>query len=108
MLSKNAVIYELENALKLATEYIQQQDEEIKALKAMNSIREYARSNNIKVSEAGLVGISDSALLLGVSTSTVRAMINAREIPCVKTRGRVQVHIDDIELYINNQRHKAI
>ena len=61
MLSKNAVIYELENALKLATEYIQQQDEEIKALKEMNSIREYARSNNIKVSEAGLVGISDSA-----------------------------------------------
>lgn len=40
MLSANAVIYELQNALNMATEYIKKQDAEIKALKEVGSIRE--------------------------------------------------------------------
>lgn len=41
MLSANAVIYELQNALNMATEYIKKQDAEIKALKEVGSIAVY-------------------------------------------------------------------
>ena len=37
MLSANAVIYELQNALNMATEYIKKQDAEIKALKEVGA-----------------------------------------------------------------------
>ena len=108
MLSANAVIYELQNALNMATEYIKKQDAEIKALKEVGSIRDMAKSKNVKISEAGLVSVNGTASLLGISPSTVSAMLEAHELPDVKTRGRRQVHIDDIEQYINNQRRKAI
>lgn len=108
MLSANAVIYELQNALNMATEYIKKQDAEIKALKEVGSTRDMAKSKNVKISEAGLVSVNGTASILGISPSTVRAMLEAHELPDVKTRGRRQVHIDDIEQYINNQRRKAI
>lgn len=108
-MSAGAVIYELENALELARDYIRQQDAELSKLRQESEAINELSLKGIKVSPGGLISAQAAAVLLGVkSTNTIYDMMDQHILPEVRVKTNRKVHIDDVRQYILNQRRKAI
>lgn len=108
-LSASAVIYELENALETARDYIREQEKEIAELKKSRSYADKIAEAGIKVSPGGLITAKEAAILLGAkSANTVYDMMDQHIIPEVRVKTSRKIHIDDLRQYILNQRRRAI
>jgi excisionase family DNA binding protein len=51
-----------------------------------------------------MLGIKELSEILGVSDSTVRRLLNAKQIPSYRIGGQIKVKRSDLDEYLNKQR----
>ncbi len=48
--------------------------------------------------------VDETAKLVGVSMTTIYAMVRERQIPCVRVRGRILFHRDTLEKWLKGEQ----
>ncbi len=54
-----------------------------------------------------LLSIPEVCAYLGLGQTTVREMIEKREIPHIRVRSRIRVSAEDLKIYLENNRKEA-